>query len=122
MQSIPVDVSRMVFLAVEAPRPKLRDRRTGQVATDRDGHPVTAIRCACVPADEASEDDAALEVIQTIAQVPAIKRGTPVQVNGLTARPYAFKDERGEFKSGMTFWADSITPAGPAQQRPGGGS
>ena len=113
MQSIPVDVARMVFLAMESPRPKVKDRRTGEVAVDRDGRPVTVVRCACVPADEASDEDAALEVIQTVAEVPPLRRGSQVTITGLVARPWSFRDERGEVKAGVTYWADSIVPVGP---------
>lgn len=110
MQSIPVDVSKLVFLALEPPRPKLRDRRTGEQATDRDGRPVTALRCACVPADESSDDIPDIEVIQTISEVPTLRRGAPVQLVGLVARPYAFKDDSGTQRAGVTFWADAIAP------------
>ncbi len=112
MQSIPVDVAKIVFLAMSAPRPTLKDRRTGEVATDREGRTVTALRCACVPRDESSEDIPEMELIQTVAEVPPIRRGTQVQVTGLVARPYAFKDNSGAQRAGVTFWADAIGPVG----------
>src|SRR5262249_37437348 len=91
-------------------RPKIRDRKTGQVATDPQGRPVTVVRCALLGADESSEEDGSLELVHTVAEVGAIKRGTPVVLSGLVARPYAFKDASGEQRAGVTFGAASIGP------------
>jgi hypothetical protein len=109
MQTIPVDVSKIIFIAMEGPKPKLRNRKTGEQSVDRDGRPVHVIRCACVPADESSDAVPEIEAIHTIADVPSLRRGAPVQVSGLVARPWAFQDDSGKERSGVTFWAEQIT-------------
>jgi hypothetical protein len=110
MQMIPVDVSQFIFIAMEGPKPKLRNRKTGEQSLDRDGRPVNVVRCACVPADESSEAVPEIEAIHTIADTPSLRRGAPVQVRGLVARPWSFQDDSGKERSGVTFWAEEITP------------
>lgn len=111
MQNIPVDVTQLVFLAMGPARPKLKDRRTGEVATDQQGRAITVVRVACVPIDETSDDDGDMDLIQTTAEVRPMRRGTQLAVTGLVARPYAFRDQAGEQRAGVTFWAQSIAPA-----------
>ena len=110
MQIIPVDASKIIFIAMEGPKPKLKNRKTGEHSLDREGRPVHVVRCACVPADESSEAVPEIEAIHTIADIPTLRRGAPVQVNGLVARPWAFQDDSGQQRSGVTFWAEQITP------------
>jgi hypothetical protein len=110
MQNIPVDVTQLVCLAMGPARPKIKNRQTGEVATDQQGRPITQLRVACVPVDETSDDDGDMDVIQTTAEVPPMRRGTQLVVTGLVARPYAFRDQSGEQRAGVTFWAQSIAP------------
>lgn len=112
MQSIPVDLEQLVFVAMGSPRAKVRNRQTGEVVMAR-GQRVTVVPIAALAADEAGgeEDDGAILRVQVLGEVEGIRRGMPVQVAGLVARPYDFKDERsGEHKFGITYWAQSITP------------
>ena len=110
MQSIPVDISKIMFLALGTPKPKIKNRQTGEQSMDRDGRPVTAVRCACVPTEESDADVAEIEEIRTVSEVPPLRRGAPVQLIGLVAKPWSFRDDNGKERFGVTFWAEQITP------------
>src|SRR5690349_13978797 len=98
--SIPVDVDQLVFVAMGTPRPKLRNRQTGEVAMAR-GQQISVVPVAALARDESNdEDDGDILRVQVLGEPEGIKRGMPLQITGLVARPYDFKDERNEQRFG----------------------
>jgi hypothetical protein len=111
MKSIPVDVDQLVFIAMGDPRPKLRNRQTGEVATDKQGRPTYVVPVAALRADDEEEGDGSLIKIQVSGEPVGIRRGLPIQVESLMARSWEIRDEKtGEPRFGISYWARSLAP------------
>ncbi len=107
LQRIPVDLSGCLVICSELPAPRVRDRQTGEVRTDRDGRTLFSVG-VCVIQERDSD-----VVSVTVAGEPAgLVRGAPVVVRNLVASPWEQRDDRtGQLRHGVAFRAESIVPA-----------
>ena len=102
---IPVDVAKLTFVCVAAPRPRVLNQETGEVKTDKSGQTVFEVPLSV--ADETGR----IELLRVgVAGEP------PVSV-GMTVRPvdlvgYVWEMTRGgEARWGIAYRAASIVPA-----------
>jgi hypothetical protein len=98
------------FVVSRAPEPK-NDEGGRQKADRRTGELLYATELVAM-------DDAGAEVIKvTTAGLPKVGKRQLVRVAGLVAVPWVI-----DGRSGLTFRAESIAPAGPAGKQAGAGS
>ncbi|MFE9227529.1 MULTISPECIES: SCO3933 family regulatory protein [Streptomyces] len=113
MQSIPVDTARLgVLRCANAPEVKFSNSETQEVKKDRDGNPVYSVAVTVRP------DGRRISVIEIAVsgEPKGLEAGQVVKVTGLTAFVWSMGD-----RSGVSFRADTITPAhGSAAQGKGG--
>ncbi|MFE6386486.1 SCO3933 family regulatory protein [Nocardiopsis dassonvillei] len=102
MRNIPVDTSQMVFIAAGSPRPKVKDRQTGEIKYNADGSPVWQLK---VLAQVEDNDAETLLVSFPATQAITARLGTPLTVQGLTAIPWETNG-----RHGVAFSASSIAP------------
>ncbi|WP_328978021.1 hypothetical protein [Streptomyces canus] len=103
MQSIPVDTARLgVLRCANVPELKFSNSETQEVKKDRDGNPVYTVAVTVRP------DGRRISVIEiAISGEPkGIEPGQVVKVTGLTAFLWTMGD-----RNGVSFRADTITPA-----------
>ncbi|MCC5032909.1 hypothetical protein DMH02_006605 [Streptomyces sp. WAC 00631] len=106
MRQIPVDTSAATVMVAQPPQPKIRDRRTGEIATDAE----TGATMMTVGVMFAANGDAE---ILTVA-VPEtgisgeLQMGTPVALTGLIARPWE-NTFNGQARHGISFRAVAVT-------------
>ncbi|MES9553256.1 MULTISPECIES: hypothetical protein [unclassified Streptomyces] len=106
MRVIPVDMSGMTMLTAQPPQPKLKDRKTGQIAVDVGtgkslmtvgilfvGHGMAEVVSVVVVEDDISGE---------------LTTGTPVAVTGLIAKPWE-NEFNGQKKHGISFRAAALT-------------
>ncbi|MFJ9622605.1 hypothetical protein [Streptomyces sp. NPDC101181] len=106
MRVIPVDMSGMTMLTAQPPQPKLKDRKTGQIAVDVEtgkslmtvgilfvGHGMAEVVSVVVVEDDISGE---------------LATGTPVAVTGLIAKPWE-NEFNGQKKHGISFRAAALT-------------
>ncbi|MEU0002817.1 hypothetical protein ABZ079_00545 [Streptomyces sp. NPDC006314] len=102
MRQIPVDTNGAVVMVAKPPQVKVRDRRTGEIATD-------------------AETGAKLEILSITVPEPGITgelaMGTPVALTGLIARPWE-NDFNGQKRHGIAFRAVAVTSLADAAARP----
>jgi hypothetical protein len=106
---IPVDVSRLTFVVVTDPRPKLVSQHTGEVKTDRNGQTVYQVGLS------AADSTGRVELVNvSISGEPNVKVGQVVVPAGLVG--FVWEQIRnGETRWGIAYRADAITPASTAQ-------
>ncbi|MFD0316082.1 SCO3933 family regulatory protein [Streptomyces flavalbus] len=113
MQSIPVDTARLgVLRCANVPEVKFSNSETQEVKKDRDGNPVYTVAVTVRP------DGRRISVIEIAVsgEPKGLEAGQIVKVIGLTAFVWSMGD-----RSGVSFRADTITPAhGPAAHGKGG--
>lgn len=102
MRNIPVDTSQMVFMAAGSPRPKLKDRQTGEIKYNVDGVPMWQLKVLAQV-----EDNDAETVLLSFPATHAItaRLGTPLTVEGLKAIPWETNG-----RHGVAFSASSVGP------------
>ncbi|MGC0311957.1 hypothetical protein [Kitasatospora acidiphila] len=106
MQSIPVDITRLgTMTCIVAPEVRLANRETGEVKTNREGVPVYTVGVAV----RQEGRRASIIEISVTGEPVGVAEGVRVNVSGLVAFSWAMGD-----RHGMSFRADSITPAPPA--------
>ncbi|WP_160050212.1 hypothetical protein [Nocardiopsis sp. FR4] len=105
MRSIPVDTSRMVFIAAGSPRPKVKDRQTGEIKYNADGSPMWQLQ---VLAQVEDNDAETLLISFPAAHAITARLGTPLNVQDLTAIPWETNG-----RHGVAFAAASIAPMDP---------
>ncbi|MFF7158639.1 hypothetical protein [Streptomyces sp. NPDC008139] len=113
MRSIRVETSAATILLTEAPETKIKDRQTGEIATDANsGEPLMTLGVVYIEDGESS----LLKV--TIPQSgvgEGLALGAPVALPGLVARPWE-STFSGQQRHGIAFRAAAVTPAAfPAQ-------
>jgi hypothetical protein len=102
---IPVDASRLTFVCVTAPRPRLVNKDTGEIKTDKNGRTVYQVGLS------AAAQDGRVELINiSTSGEPSIGVGQVAEVAGLVG--FAWEQVRnGETRWGIAYRAETITPA-----------
>ncbi|MDG9719308.1 hypothetical protein [Streptomyces sp. DH24] len=116
MRQIPVDTSAATVMVAKNPQPKVRDRRTGEIATDAE----TGAKLMTVDVMFAANDE--VEILSVTVPETGIAgdltMGTPVALTGLIARPWE-NEFNGQKRHGIAFRAVAVTSlvAGAAKQK-----
>jgi hypothetical protein len=106
---IPVDISRLTFVVVTDPRPRLVSHDTGEVKTDRNGQ--TVYQAGLSAADESGR----VELINvSVSGEPKIHVGQVVVPAGLVGFTWE-QTRNGELRWGIAYRADAITPVPAAR-------
>ncbi|MFH8662616.1 SCO3933 family regulatory protein [Streptomyces afghaniensis] len=106
MRQIPVDTSAATVMVAKTPQPKVKDRRTGEIAMDVE----SGAKLMTVDVMFAANDE--VEILSITVPEPGISgeltMGTPVALTGLIARPWE-NDFNGQKRHGIAFRAIAIT-------------
>ncbi len=110
MRFIPVDTTGALVMVAQEPRPKLKDRRTGEMAMDTEtGAPLMTLDVTFVA-------NGAADILSLTVPQPGIPEGlvpgTLVKLTKLIARPWE-NEFNGQKRSGIAFRADAVTAASP---------
>ena len=105
---IPVDTSRLTFVCVSAPRPRLVDQNTGEVKTDKQGRTVYAVGLS------AADENGRAELLNVnVSGEPDVLVGQIVEPVDLVG--FAWEQTRGgELRWGISYRAAQIRPASAA--------
>lgn len=106
---IPIDVTRLAFVCVTEPRPRLVSQETGEVKKDRNGQTVYQVGLSAADATNR------VELINvSISGEPQVHVGQVVTPAGLIG--FAWEQTRnGETRWGIAYRADTITTIPPAK-------
>jgi hypothetical protein len=106
---IPIDTSRLTFVVVTAPRPRLVSQETGEIKTDKSGRTVYTTGLS------AADATGRVELVNVnMSGEPPISVGQVAELAGLVG--FAWEQVRGgQLRWGIAYRADSITPATAAQ-------
>jgi hypothetical protein len=106
MRQIPVDTSAAMVMVAQPPQPKVKDRRTGELAMD------TETGAQLMTIDVMFVLDGNAEILTITAPQPAFSgemvMGTPVGLTGLVARPWE-NEFNGQKRHGISFRAVAVT-------------
>ncbi|MFD7473353.1 hypothetical protein ACFV8Z_14465 [Streptomyces sp. NPDC059837] len=106
MRQIPVDTSAAIVMVAKTPQVKVRDRRTGEIATDVE----TGAKLMTVDVMFAANEE--VEILSITVPEPGITgelaMGTPVALTGLIARPWE-NEFNGQRRHGIAFRAVAVT-------------
>ncbi|MFC7843684.1 hypothetical protein [Streptomyces sp. NPDC057382] len=106
MRQIPVDTSTATVMVAKTPQPKVKDRRTGEIAMDVE----SGAKLMTVDVMFAANDE--VEILSITVPEPGISgeltMGTPVALTGLIARPWE-NDFNGQKRHGIAFRAVAVT-------------
>ncbi|MFD4969875.1 hypothetical protein [Streptomyces sp. NPDC058424] len=106
MRQIPVETSGATVMVAQAPEPKIRDRRTGEVATDAE----TGATLMTVNVMFALNGE--VEILNVTVPETGISgdlvMGTPAALTGLIARPWE-NEFNGQKRHGIAFRAVAVT-------------
>ncbi|MGV9882470.1 SCO3933 family regulatory protein [Streptomyces sp. NPDC003006] len=115
MRQIPVDTSAATVMVAKPPQPKVKDRRTGEVATDAD----TGATLMTVEVMFSVNDD--VELLSVTVPEPGVTgelvMGTLVALTGLTARPWENDFGNGK-RHGISFRAVAVTSLAAGVSKP----
>ncbi|MFF7972220.1 hypothetical protein [Streptomyces sp. NPDC007905] len=115
MRQIPVDTSAATVMVAKTPQPKIKDRRTGEIATDIE----TGAQLMTVDVMFAANDE--VEILSITVPEPGISgelaMGTPVALTGLIARPWE-NDFNGQKRHGIAFRAVAVTSLAEPAAKP----
>jgi hypothetical protein len=115
VRQIPVDTSGAVVMVAKSPQVKIRDRRTGEIATDTE----TGAKLMTVDVMFAANEE--VEILSVTVPEPGItgelSMGTPVALTGLIARPWE-NDFNGQKRHGIAFRAVAVTSLADAAAGP----
>lgn len=106
MRQIPVDTTGAVMLVAQPPQPKIANRQTGEIATDREtGAPLMTIDVMFVMNGNA-------EILSLTVPESGfsgeLATGTPVALTGVVARPWE-NEFGGQKRHGISFRAVAVT-------------
>jgi hypothetical protein len=115
MRQIPVDTSAAMVMVAVAPQDKVINKKTGEVAIDREtGQPLKTV-------DVMFAANGTAEVITVSATESAfsgeLTMGTPVALTGLVARPWE-NEFNGQKRHGISFRAVAVTSLAEAPSKP----
>ncbi|MFB9833808.1 SCO3933 family regulatory protein [Actinoallomurus acaciae] len=101
---IPVDTTKLTFVCVSAPRPRLVDKDTGEVKVDKQGRTVFQVGLSV-----SENDSGRVELINVnVSGDPDLNVGQVVQPHGLIG--FAWQQTRGgETRWGISYRAASFT-------------
>ncbi|CAM5630993.1 Regulatory protein OS=Streptomyces tendae OX=1932 GN=F3L20_00815 PE=4 SV=1 [Streptomyces tendae] len=106
MRQIPVDTTAATVMVAKTPQPKVKDRRTGEIATDID----TGAKLMTVDVMFAANDE--VEILSITVPETGISgelaMGTPVALTGLIARPWE-NEFNGQKRHGIAFRAVAVS-------------
>ncbi|MEU6417622.1 SCO3933 family regulatory protein [Streptomyces spiralis] len=106
MRQIPVETSGATVMVAKSPQPKVRDRRTGEIATDAE----TGAKLMTVDVMFAANDE--VEILSITVPETGVSgelaMGTPVALTGLIARPWE-NEFNGQKRHGIAFRAVAVT-------------
>ncbi|MGW0145873.1 SCO3933 family regulatory protein [Streptomyces sp. NPDC003333] len=115
MRQIPVDTANATVMVAKAPQPKVKDRRTGEIATDAE----TGATMMTVDVMFAANDE--VEILSITVPEPGISAelamGTPVALTGLVARPWE-NEFNGQKRHGIAFRAVAVTSLADTAAKP----
>jgi hypothetical protein len=115
MRQIPVDTSTASVMVAQAPEPKVKDRRTGEIATDAE----TGATLMTVNVMFAANGE--VEILNVTVPEPGISgelaMGTPVALTGLIARPWE-NEFNGQKRHGIAFRAVAVTSLAAGASKP----
>ncbi|MET8075534.1 hypothetical protein [Streptomyces sp. NPDC005303] len=115
MRQIPVETSGATVMVAQAPEPKVKDRRTGEIAVDTE----TGATLMTVNVMFAANGD--VEILTITVPQPGITgelaMGTPVALTGLIARPWE-NEFNGQKRHGIAFRAVAVTSLADASAKP----
>ncbi|OQD54899.1 hypothetical protein BM536_023920 [Streptomyces phaeoluteigriseus] len=115
MRQFPVDTSAATVMVAKTPQPKVKDRRTGEIALDTE----TGAKMMTVDVMFAANDE--VEILSIAVPEPGISgelaMGTPVALTGLIARPWE-NDFNGQKRHGIAFRAVAVTSLANAAAGP----
>ena len=115
MRQFPVDTSAATVMVAKTPQPKVKDRRTGEIASDVE----TGAKLMTVDVMFAANDE--VEILSVTVPEPGISgelaMGTPVALTGLIARPWE-NDFNGQKRHGIAFRAVAVTSLAAAGSAP----
>jgi hypothetical protein len=102
---IPVDTSRLTFVCVTAPRPRLVSQETGEVKTDKSGRTVYQVGVS------AADATGRVELVNvSVPGEPDVTVGQVVELAGLVG--FAWEQMRGgELRWGIAYRAEAVTAA-----------
>ncbi|MFD9794576.1 hypothetical protein ACFWXK_26925 [Streptomyces sp. NPDC059070] len=108
MRSIRVETTGATILLTEAPTPKLKDRQSGEVATDATtGETLMRLGVVYIESGESS----LLQVsVPESGITDGLALGSPVTLLGLIARPWE-SVFNGQQRHGIAFRAEAVAPA-----------
>jgi len=100
---IPIDTSRLTFVVVAAPRPRLVSQETGEIKTDKSGRTVYTVGMS------AADSTGRVELVNVnVAGEPYVNVGQVVEPTGLVG--FAWEQVRGgQLRWGIAYRAESIT-------------
>ncbi|KAB8178349.1 hypothetical protein [Microbispora catharanthi] len=103
---IPVDVTKLQFVCVRAPRPRVLNQDTGEIKTDKHGNTVYEIVLSV------EDEFGRIELVKVgTSGEPQVAAGQDVTPIGLVG--YVWEMSRGgEARWGISYRASSIVPAG----------
>ncbi|GAA4099288.1 MULTISPECIES: hypothetical protein [Streptomyces] len=106
MRQIPIDTSAATVMVAKPPQPKVKDRRSGEIATDTE----TGATLMTVDVMFAVNDE--VEILSITVPQPSISgeltMGTPVGLTGLVGRPWE-NEFNGQKRHGIAFRAVAVT-------------
>ncbi|MFB8268876.1 hypothetical protein ACFC96_20025 [Streptomyces sp. NPDC055955] len=115
MRQIPVDTSTATVMVAKSPQPKVKDRRSGEIATDAE----TGATLMTVDVMFAANDE--VEILSVTVPEPGItgelQMGTPVALTGLIARPWD-NEFNGVRRHGIAFRAVAVTSLAADASKP----
>lgn len=106
---IPVDTTRLTFVCVAPPQPKVTNKETGEVKVDREGRTVYQVGLSV--SNEAGRIDL---VTVNVPGDPSVQVGQIVTVPDLIARPWE-QVFGGRQRHGISFGATTVLAATSAQ-------
>jgi hypothetical protein len=100
---IPIDTSRLTFVVVTAPRPRLVSQQTGEIKTDKAGRTVYTVGLS------AADNTGRVELVNvSVSGEPAVSVGDVAEPSGLVG--FAWEQVRdGQLRWGIAYRAESIT-------------
>ncbi|MEV7245437.1 hypothetical protein AB0N92_29930 [Streptomyces sp. NPDC093248] len=105
MRQIPVDIANATVMVAKTPQPKVKDRRTGEVALDKDGATLMVVEVMFSTPDE-------VEILKLTVPQSGVSEdlamGTPVVLTGLVASPWE-NEFNGQKRHGIAFRAVAVT-------------
>ncbi|MCF3137055.1 MULTISPECIES: SCO3933 family regulatory protein [Streptomyces] len=110
MRQIPVDTAAMTVMLIQAPEKKVKNRETGEVATDRQSGQVLYNVSVAVIVD--GRPDAVTIVVAEDGIQPDLMPGMAVELPGLVARPWENDFGHGISYRAIAVAAKQLTPAG----------